>query len=226
MLEKINQVNELLHAGGKAVIQQIKIGKKPVLYGYKPQYVIDAVNTVFNPENWRYELHKTEIFTTGDDTQSGQVVASVEVFLRGGTEAEFVSHGVQFGQATIVYGNVGDAKKGAVTDGIGKGLSLFSIGKHAYRGELGAVFNGNATPSKPSQLKAVPDKSQPSNDPVPSQPKQDENGLPKLPNVKYETSEDGTVLAIGDTYNNRSLLKSCGFTWFPKLKAWGLKKAA
>ena len=227
MLEKINQVNALLQSQGKSVVQKIQIGNKPVLYGYKPQFVIDAINEIFGPENWQFELHDTEIFTSGEDGRSGQVVVSVEVFLRADTETEFVYHGIQFGQSQIIHGNVGDAKKGAVTDAIGKGFSLFSIGKAAYRGELEQVFLGKQVPANP-QLKAVPDSGL--QKPVISFPlpenQEEATGLPDLPNVSYEADDSGTILAMGDTYNNRSLLKGMGFVWLPREKAWGLKQAA
>ena len=41
-----------------------------VRYGYKPQYVFDAVNNILLPENWRYEVVSKEIF-------DNQVVAEV-----------------------------------------------------------------------------------------------------------------------------------------------------
>lgn len=228
MLEKINQVNTLLQSQGNRIIQKMQVGNRPALYGYKPQFIIDAVNEVFGPENWHYQLHDTDLFTSGDDEKSGQVVVSVELFIRASTEAAFVTHGIQFGQTQIIHGNVGDAKKGAVTDAVGKSLSLFSIGKAAYRGELEQLFLGKQVSSSP-KLKAVPNSGVKTPDLQPSPPatKQEEiTGLPILPKVTYETTTDGTILAQGDTYNNRPLLKSMGFVWLSKEKAWGLKKAA
>jgi len=74
MLEKINQVNALLQSQGKSIVQKIQVGNRPALYGYKPQFVIDAVNEVIGAEHWNYQLHDTEIFTSGEDGRSGQVV--------------------------------------------------------------------------------------------------------------------------------------------------------
>ncbi len=74
MFEKIHQVNELLKAQGSQIIQKIQIGNRPAMYGYKPQYVIDAVNEVIGIQNWHYKLHETDIFTSGEDNNSGQVV--------------------------------------------------------------------------------------------------------------------------------------------------------
>jgi len=220
ILSQTNRVNTLLEEQGKRVVQEIKVGNRPALYGYKPQFVIDAVNEVIGIENWYYQLHDTELYPSRDDGKSGQVVVSVELFIRESQESEFVTRGIQFGQSQIVHGNVGDAKKGAVTDAIQKGLSLFSIGKAAYRGELEAVYK-----SARVELSAVPAKQKPSA-PTASANHGEEVSLPDLPNVSYETSADGTVMAKGDTYNNRTLLKSMGFVWLPKEKGWGLRKAA
>lgn len=215
LLEKVNQVNELLESYGRKATQKIQVGNKPVLYGYKPQFVLDAVNEIFGVENWYYILKDTELFDHPDEERSGQVVASIEVFIRESLEAEFISHGVQYGQSQIVHGNVGDAQKGSITDAIQKGFSLFSIGKAAYRGELEAIFTGRTM-----ELTTIP-KNQESDI-------QNSDGadLPDLPNVTYETTPDGTTIAKGDTYGHRSLLKSMGFIWFSKEKAWGLKAAA
>ncbi len=229
MFEKIIKVNALLKAQGSQIIQRIQIGNKPVMHGYRPQYVLDAINEIFGPQNWYYKLHDTELFATGDDDQSGQIVSSVEVFIRTSEEAEFVSHGVQFGQSQIVHGNVGDAKKGAVTNAVLKGLSLFSIGNAAYRGELGAVYGNDSnqqTSSPRSQLQTLLNPNRQEHEASPPENRNDTNGLPKLPNVHYETDKNGVILALGDTYNNRPLLKSMGFRWLPQEKAWGLQQAA
>ena len=228
MFEKIIKVNELLKAQGSQIIQRIQIGNKPVLHGYKPQFVIDGVNQIFGPQNWHYKLHDTELFATGDNDQSGQIVSSVEVFIRTSEETDFVSHGVQFGQSQIVHGNVGDAKKGAVTNAVLKGLSLFSIGNAAYRGELGVVYgnDSNQQTSPRSQLQTLLHPNRQGQEASPPVNQEDTNGLPKLSNVHYETDKNGVILALGDTYNNKSLLKSIGFRWLPQEKAWGLQQAA
>jgi hypothetical protein len=217
LLDKINQVNELLASYGKKAVQKIQVGNKPVLYGYKPQFVIDAVNEILGPENWYFKLLNIELFNNPDEDRSGQVVASVEVFIREGIDSEFISHGIQYGQSQVVHGNAGDAKKGSITDAIQKGLSLFSIGKAAYRGELEAIFTG-----KTVELTSVSR----SQKPATTQDTGPDIDLPELPNVKYETAPDGTIVARGDTYSHRSLLKSMGFIWLSKGKAWGLKQAA
>ena len=212
--QKVDQVNQLLASQGNVIIQRKQIGGQPALYGYKPQYLIDAVNQVFGPRNWYYELYETKIFQHSENGESGQVIAKVEVFMRDGEDEEFFSHGIQFGQSTIVHRNVGDATKGAITDAIGKGFSLFSIGAAAYRGELEAVFNDDI---------ALPHTA-PSNGAAENNSKQDKGDeLPPLPNVIYESNGDGLVLAKGATYENRTLLKRLGFRWYPEHKAWGIE---
>ena len=110
ILSQANKVNVLLETQGSRVVQEKKVGNRPAVYGYKPQFVIDAVNEVIGAENWHYQLHDTELFPSGEDGQSGQVVVAVEIFIRASAESEFASHGIQFGQSQVVYGNVGDAK--------------------------------------------------------------------------------------------------------------------
>lgn len=58
---KVDEINTQLRAFGRMAVQEIKMMKDgkvigQVRYGYKPQYVFDAVNSVLLPENWRYEV--------------------------------------------------------------------------------------------------------------------------------------------------------------------------
>ncbi len=221
--DKVNQVNSILASLGKSIIQERRIGGQMVLYGYKPQYLFDAVNEVFGAQNWRYELYDTEIIWFSDNEDSGQVIARVEVFMRENEDQEFFSHGVQYGQSNIVHKNIGDATKGAITDAIGKGFSLFSIGSQAYRGELESVYNG-AEPEKPDNNISYNNR-QPASQHGESEPAID-GELPELPNVVYEYDKSGLVLARGETYPNRFLLKRLGFRWMQEHKAWGLERAA
>jgi hypothetical protein len=217
--EKVEQVNHLLSSQGNAIIQRKQIGGQPALYGYKPQYLIDAVNQVFGPENWYYELYESNVFPASENGESGQVIVKLELFMREREDCEFFSHGIQFGQSTIVHKNVGDATKGAVTDAIGKGFSLFSIGAAAYRGELESVFKGDVTYEAPPPQNGVIENS-------PEESESGENMLPPLPNVIYEPDGNGLVFAKGDTYENRNLLKRLGFKWYPEHKAWGIEGIA
>lgn len=197
--QKIEQINEILRAQGVSVIQEKKMMKDgrvigKVQYGYVPQAVFDAVNAVIGPENWTYEVHSNEVI-------ENQAIACVEVYFN--TPNGWLSKGKQWGQSNVVKGNVGDALKGAVTDGIQKGFSLWSIGSDAYAGKLEAVWKGQGANPKP--------KSQPQgqSDPTP----------PKLEGVVFEKKK-GRILVKGKTYGKSAALKAAGFQWDAKEKVW------
>ena len=189
MWEKIEQINDILRQQGKSVIQVKDVGRKQ--YGYIPQEVFDAVNQVIGPENWKYAVLDIE-------TMENQVIASVEVLIRVGEE--WLSKGQQFGQSNIVKGNLGDAKKGAITDAIQKCLSLWSIGSDAYAGKLEAVWKGQ--------------KPQPQ-----SQNQSQSKESPKLEGISFEKKE-GRLIAKGKTYGKATALKVAGFQWDGKEKVW------
>ncbi|HRR97055.1 MAG TPA: Rad52/Rad22 family DNA repair protein [Candidatus Ratteibacteria bacterium] len=126
--EKIVEINRILDGFGDEAIQE---EKRPwgSLWGYKPQYLIDAVNQVLKEDGWGYKL--ITIQTTPLDNGRTTAIAQVEVYIKIGET--LVCKGPQFGVSTNYPG---DAEKGAITDGIGKGLSLWGIGSKAYRGLL------------------------------------------------------------------------------------------
>ena len=208
MWEKIEQINDILRQQGKTVIQEKKMKKDgrvigKVQYGYIPQAVFDAVNQVIGPENWKYGVLDVAV-------HESQVIASVEVFIRVGDE--WLSKGQQFGQSNIVKGNLGDAKKGAITDAIQKCFSLWSIGSDAYAGKLEKIWKGQNN-QKPAQPQTEGQSSETTDNP-----------LPQLDGVKYEKKE-GKIIAIGNTIKKRQALKFAGFKWDSKEQFW-YKKAA
>ena len=211
--EQVEAINAQLRALGREAVQEIKMMKDgqvigQVRYGFKPQYVFDAVNNVLLPENWRYEVVSKEIF-------DNQVVAEVKLFLRAGEE--WFCKGSQTGQMQIIKKNVGDAMKGAITDALQKCLSLLSIGSDAYKGLLRDVYHsGNrppATPRKQQQQQQT------------RQARQNNSGqsttieLPKIAGIKYQR-RDGIVVAIGNSFDKKELLKSAGFKWDKSGKNW------
>lgn len=102
--------------------------------GYKPQYLIDAMNAVFLGA-WGFEEIASEIVTHQNDKgNSSLVIAQVKVWLKG-IDFQPVAHG----QSRVTKGDIGDAEKGAQTDAIKKALSYFSIGNRAYHGLLKAA---------------------------------------------------------------------------------------
>jgi hypothetical protein len=235
LIEKINKINELIRSFGRNAVQEIKMKDRDgkvigqIRYGYRPQYVFDAVNQIIGPENWRYELTKDEIF-------DNQVVAEVTLFLKTDTD-EWLCKGSHKGQMNIVKGNVGDAQKGAITDALQKCLSLCSIGQDSYRGLLEAVYNSRSpqTPSRQSLPKSTT-QSQP-NRPLKSEAKQptlpptaqsqpdhppepsNSASLPKIDGITYE-HHDSIIIAMGKVFDKKELLKAVGFKWNKDQKNW------
>ena len=211
--QQVEAINAQLRAFGREAVQEIKMMKDgqvigQVRYGYKPQYVFDAVNNVLLPENWRYEVVSKEIY-------DNQVVAEVNLFLRAGEE--WFCKGSQTGQMQIIKKNVGDAMKGAITDALQKCLSLLSIGNDAYKGLLRDVYlsgqrppvtTSRQQPQQPPQSSRQPDAGQATND-----------ELPKIAGIKYQR-RDGIVVAIGNSFDKKELLKSAGFKWDKSGKNW------
>ncbi len=192
MWQKIEQINNILRQQGKSIIQVKDVGRKQ--YGYIPQAVFDAVNQVIGPENWKYAVLDIE-------PTENQVIASVEVLIRFGDD-EWLSRGPQFGSCNIVKGNLGDAKKGAITDAIQKCFSLWSIGSDAYAGKLQEIWEKGE----------------------PKDPQGQSKSQPKLEGVVFE-NKDGRILAKGKTYGKSAVLKASGFQWNAEEKVWW-KKAA
>lgn len=218
--EVVDDINAKLRSFGREAVQEIKMMKNgqvigQIRYGYKAQYVFDAVNSVLLPENWRYEVVSKEIYET-------QVVAEVKLFLR--TGEEWFCKGSQSGQMQIIKKNVGDAMKGSITDALQKCLSLLSIGSDAYKGLLKDVYfsgnrlpSANARPQPQNQNSRQPKPQQNTNQP----PSNDSsiNDLPKIAGIKYQ-HRDGIVVATGNSYDKKDLLKSAGFKWDGSGKNW------
>jgi recombination DNA repair RAD52 pathway protein len=131
--EKIKAVNKLLQDGEPG---NISIDNYSGFTGYKPQYIVDAMNAVFHIGEWGFEEVSSEIVShqTDKGTNSNLAICQVKVWLKG---VQFQPVG--WGQSRVTKGDIGDAKKGAQTDAIKKALSYFSIGNRAYHGLLKAA---------------------------------------------------------------------------------------
>ena len=130
--EKIKAVNKLLQDGEP---KNISIDNYSGFTGYKPQYLIDAMNAVFKIGQWGFEEVASEIVTHQTEKgNSSLAIAQVKVWIK---TIEFMPVG--YGQSRVTKGDIGDAKKGAQTDAIKKALSYFSIGNRAYHGLLKAA---------------------------------------------------------------------------------------
>ena len=130
--EKVKAINRMLKDGEPG---NISVDSYSGFTGYKPQYLIDAMNFVFGIGNWGFEELFAEVLTNA--TEKGTqvlAVAKVKVWLK-----DVASQPVGWGQSRVTKGDVGDAKKGAQTDAIKKALSYFSVGNRAYHGLLRAA---------------------------------------------------------------------------------------
>ncbi len=211
--QQVEAINAQLRAFGREAVQEIKMMKDgqvigQVRYGYKPQYVFDAVNNVLLPENWRYEVVSKEIY-------DNQVVAEVKLFLR--AEDEWFCKGSQTGQMQIIKNNVGDAMKGAITDALQKCFSLLSIGSDAYKGLLKEVYFSKG---RPPATTARQQPQRPPQKPKQSNADQSTNeGLPKIAGIKYQR-RNGIIVALGNSFDKKELLKSAGFRWDGAGKHW------
>jgi hypothetical protein len=134
MIKKVETINKILADQGAAVVQKKPgLGNRPALYGYLPQAVFSAVNTVISFDST----------ITFFEFMEKQAIVQVTVIIDG------ISHS-QFGEAQIVVSKAGNADKGsaikgAVTDAVQKALALFGIGDQAYLGKLETVFNAKTS---------------------------------------------------------------------------------
>jgi recombination DNA repair RAD52 pathway protein len=127
--EKIKEVNQILLDSEPGDISTDSYSGNA---GYKPQFIIDAMNKVFGIGGWGFDELSTEVITTNTEKGiSALAVAKVRVWIKG-----IVSLPIGYGQARVTKGDLGDAKKGAQTDALKKALSYFSIGNRAYHGKL------------------------------------------------------------------------------------------
>lgn len=216
------EINQTLRSYGKEAVQEIKMTGKEgqvigrVRYGYKPQYVFDAVNSILLPENWRHEVESKDIFNQ-------QAVVEVKLFIRIGNE--WLCKGSQMGQMQIVKENVGDAYKGAITDALQKCFSLLSIGTDSYRGLLETVYKrmpqSKPSPGPPIGSAAVQPTTLPARSSLPrqNQPAQDDHGLPKITGVQIQRV-DNRFIARGKVYEKKEMLKAAGFKWDGANKNW------
>ncbi len=105
----VQAANNLLEAGEPG---NISVDTYSGFTGYKPQFIIDAMNEAVGYGNWGFEEVSNEI--VGDE-KATLIVSQVRVFLK---DCAFQPTG--WGQARITKGDIGEAKKGAQTDAIKK----------------------------------------------------------------------------------------------------------
>lgn len=144
--DKIEKVNAILEKHGSDAVQKYDTGSFMAI-GYKPQFIIDSMNEVFGVGTWKHEVmgHKlVEVKTKADKTRQVAVV-ELKIHLLDDSGQPIFSTGTHFGGGNVVAGNVADGLKSAVTDAIGKALSVLSVGNLAYRGTLTKTVKGEIT---------------------------------------------------------------------------------
>jgi hypothetical protein len=125
----VEKIDQILESEGASAVQEVP-GRGRTLYGYKPQSVIDALNKVVGAKNWGFKILEHSIDGVERKGEKRYVAwVKLRIWI---LETEAFKE--VFGGSENY--TPGDALKGAVTDAIQKGLSLFSIGRKAYRGEL------------------------------------------------------------------------------------------
>ena len=128
-IENIKKINEILKAGEeKGNFSNDHKGYA----GYKPQSIIDAVNTEFIGD-WSVEVIDKDKYISAKKDKNGNIIQNVVVWVKvtlsGTSFTACASH--------PIIDDIGDAWKSAQTDATKKALSHFSIGNRAYHGLLG-----------------------------------------------------------------------------------------
>lgn len=153
--EKVKKVNEILVEFGSEAIQE-DTTKNFKAIGYKPQYLIDAMNSVIGQGNWKHNVLDVNITdvtysTSNNSSEKTRTAVTVKLNIQFLENREVIYEtGTHVGGSFVISGNIADAIKSAITDGIGKSLSLLSIGNLAYRGKLETGENSGKITEKPT----------------------------------------------------------------------------
>lgn len=124
--DKIKEVNKVLEQGEKN--GNFTADHKGYT-GYKPQYVIDAVNSQFCGE-WDMEIVDKSTYPTKN--KKGEEVKNAFVTIR----LTLNDRKIESLASHPILDDVGDAFKSAQTDAMKKAFAHFSIGNRSYHGLL------------------------------------------------------------------------------------------
>lgn len=137
--------------------EQIKKFKTFSLTGYKPAYIIERLNDCFGYKGWHAELipfdyiidgHRFDNLIMIEETCITVWVKLTVVF----ADDAKPQHHNQFGTCEYHKGSltVGEAIKGAYTDGLKKCAGYFDIGQEAYKGNVDPYYENNKGAKKQS----------------------------------------------------------------------------
>ena len=130
--------------------EQIKKFKTFSLTGYKPAYIIERLNDCFGYKGWHADLipfdyivneHRLDNLIMIEESCVTVWVRLTVVF----ADDRKPQHHNQFGTCEYHKGSltVGEAIKGAYTDGLKKCAGYFDIGQEAYKGNVDPYFENN-----------------------------------------------------------------------------------
>ncbi len=178
IMQSVEKVNSILLAGEPGNITKADTNG---YVGYEPQSIIDAMNEGVGIGNWGFEEVSSE---TVDNEKGTLAVAKICVWLAG---VDFKP--TSWGQSRVTRGDTGDAKKGAQTDAIKKGLAYFSIGNRAYHG----LLDGKKQPQRPA-----PPQPKPVLQTVPAQPQAQDVEVPVPSKLRTLFVSIGTTLETAE----------------------------
>ncbi len=118
---KIKAVNKILREGEPHNISTDYNG----FTGYTPQFIIDAMNAVFNIGGWGFDEMSNDIVI--QQTEKGQfqlAISQVKVWLRDIDGEKLDTFPTAWGQGRVTQGNIGDARKSGQTDALKKAKEL------------------------------------------------------------------------------------------------------
>ncbi len=162
------KVNEILDSYGEKALQEVP-ARGRTLIGYIPQFLIDALNSVTTVWSYDYRLISLEEKDVVRKNGNKEKVYSATVEVSLWILDERLKR-TQIGGGENI--TPADAVKGAITDAIGKCLSLYSIGSKAYRGELHTGNGHKNIPPTEKQINYVKNLSEKSKINIPAMVKQ------------------------------------------------------
>lgn len=239
MKEQVREINDMLRRSGAAAIQENNIPGRGHVVGYRPQYVLDAVNAVLGQDRWRWDIIATNVYETKNGGAS--VTVQIALYIRS-VDGSWWKKGEHFGGSTVTMGSYGDAFKAATTDAIQKAFSTLSIARDAYSGLLAsgqrpAPHMAPPAPPNPAEGRTAP--STPPNPPATTAanaPGHGSNdtvhpsslGLPDMEQMQFVRQGRRIVavpLVSGAAFSLKGLLKQAGFRFDPQMKAWWTEAA-
>ena len=126
--DKIKQVNDLLKKGEPNNFSSDHKGYT----GYKPQNIIDTINTEFCG-GWSMIVIDKHTYQSGRTDKNGKPITEAFVHIRLTLNEQTVDSMASH----PITDDYGDAMKSAQTDAMKKAFAHFSIGNRAYYGLLG-----------------------------------------------------------------------------------------